>query len=299
MSGAVQRDRSPAVVIGDALIDEMRSEAGSTDAAGGSALNVAVGLAILGTPATLVAMIGDDPDGHTLIAHLAEHAVPLIPSPSPLGTGRAVSDRTDGEPRYSFTAAMLSRTLEFSPPVIAAIDAAPAIAVSGYPFDDQREADALFAATEASRDRLLIDPNPRSGMLNDVSRFRRNLERLAAGAALVKIGEEDAELLYRDSLANVAQRFIALGARTVLATAGAGGARIVTGGLTVDRPIAVRPQPIIDTMGAGDATFAAVIAGLVRSPAWPDAERWGEILERAMGVAAATIRHPGGLLRQE
>ena len=48
------------VVVGDALIDELRDDHGVREFVGGAALNVAVGLAQLGVPATLVAKLGDD-----------------------------------------------------------------------------------------------------------------------------------------------------------------------------------------------------------------------------------------------
>ncbi|WP_242868700.1 PfkB family carbohydrate kinase, partial [Microbacterium oxydans] len=47
------------VVIGDALIDEIRDDAGVRELVGGAALNVAVGLRRLGVDTTLVAMVGD------------------------------------------------------------------------------------------------------------------------------------------------------------------------------------------------------------------------------------------------
>jgi fructokinase len=294
------RDDATVVVVGDALVDELIGEKDahgshmSVEAPGGSALNVAVGLAVLGIPAVLVAMIGDDADGQMLRAHLAAHDVPLFASPSALGTGRAVSDRTAGEPRYSFTPAMLERKVTFSASVLAAISAAPAVAISGFPFDDQEQFDELRRATATAR--LLIDPNPRAGMLHDRELFRQNLEVLGGGGALVKIGEEDAALLYEESAEVVAARFVGLGA-TVLATAGARGATVYHGSISTSRPIARQTGPVVDTMGAGDATFAAVIAALVRAGRSGVEAQWGDILEAAMSVAAATIRHQGGLLR--
>jgi fructokinase len=294
-------DDAPVVVIGDALVDELIGEhpgngsaTGSVEAPGGSALNVAVGLAVLGVPAVLVAMIGDDADGHMLRAHLASHDVPLFASRSPLGTGRALSDRTGGEPSYSFSLAMLDRKLTFSASVLAAISAAPAVAITGFPFDDQQQVDEVQRATASAR--LLVDPNPRSGMLHDRTLFRHNLEAIAARGALVKIGEEDAALLYDESIEAVAARFVGLGA-TVLATAGARGATIYHGANSTSRPISSQAGAIVDTMGAGDATFSAVIAALVTAGRSGVEAQWGDILEAAMSVAAATIRHRGGLLR--
>ena len=54
---------SRVVVVGDALIDELRDEAGVREFVGGAALNVAVGVSRLGVPASLIAMVGDDSAG--------------------------------------------------------------------------------------------------------------------------------------------------------------------------------------------------------------------------------------------
>jgi fructokinase len=62
------------------------------------------------------------------------------------------------------------------------------------------------------------------------------------------------------------------------------------------RPVSDLPGRIVDTMGAGDAAFAAAVAALLRgTPA--DEDEWGAVLARAMDVAAATCRYEGALLR--
>lgn len=275
------------VVIGDALVDEMRDERGSVDAPGGSALNVAVGLGILGVPATLIAMIGDDADGASLRHYAESHGVVVMSSAAPLGTGRAISDRTEGEPTYSFSPAARERTLTFSNPMLAAITEAPLVAISGFPFDTPSEFAALRGAV-SGHPRLLIDANPRAGFLTDRAAFARALEDLAASAELVKIGDEDARLLYGTSVRDAAAR---LSSRFVLATEGSRGATIF-GAERAHQAITPDPRPIVDTMGAGDATFASVIAQRARG-----AQSWSTMLETAMSIAAETIRHPGGTLR--
>ena len=284
------------VVIGDALIDEMRNETGSVDAPGGSALNVAVGLAILGVPTTLIAMIGDDADGRTLLDYAESFGVEVLASPSILGTGRAVSDRTEGEPTYFFSDAALARSLRIGTPEQSAIDAASVVAVSGFPFDDFDEFDALSGALANQRN-VLIDPNPRTGFLRDSADFAANLERLAATSSLLKIGDEDAALLYGLPVSEVAGHYRSLGAAAVLATEGAAGATVHIGAHRLHRPIASDSRPVIDTMGAGDSTFAAVIAQAVRAGAVDAIDNWDAALETAMAIAAETVRSPGGQLR--
>ena len=275
------------VVIGDALVDEMRDENGSTDAPGGSALNVAVGLAILGVPSTLIAMIGNDSAGAHLRAYASDKGVHVLASPSPLGTGRAVSDRSDGEPRYSFSDAARGRSIRFSDDMIDAIRDAPLLVISGFPFDVPAEVAELRRAM-AGHPRVLLDPNPREGFIRDRASFVTAFEEIAALCELVKIGDDDAQLLYGLPVGEVM-----LASSVVLATSGPGGATVTTPTDRVHRGIVTDDRPVIDTMGAGDASFAAVIAGLASGSA-----DWGSLLDSAMHIASETIRHAGGELRQ-
>ena len=278
---------SRVVVIGDALVDEMRDEFGSTDAPGGSALNVAVGLAILGVPSTLIAMIGDDADGAVLRDYATGRGVVVLASESALGTGRAVSDRSEGEPRYSFSDAARARSIHFSDEMAQAVADAPLVVISGFPFDMPAEV-AELRRVLAGHPRVLLDANPREGFLRDRAAFAAEFERVASLCELVKIGDEDARLLYDAGVNDVA-----LASPIVLATEGARGATVTTPTGTVHRDIVADERPVIDTMGAGDATFASVVAGLAAG-----SDDWEALLDAAMHIAAETIRHAGGELRQ-
>lgn len=284
-----------AVVVGDALIDELRDDGGVREFVGGAGLNVAVGLARLGVPSALVAMVGDDEAGSRIRAYLDDFGVELLASGSAHGSSRAVSIRSaGGEPTYEFNRAAWERRLDFDDAQRRALADAEIAVVSCFPFDDEQQTDALAAAVAGTR--LAIDPNPRSGMLHDRDRFVTGFEMLAGRAALVKVGEDDATLLYGDSLDVLRTRLVDLGAAAVLATYGSGGAAIDIGGFSTTRPISDLPGKIIDTMGAGDAAFAATIAGIVDgSPEGIDA--WADILQTAMDAAAATCRFEGALLR--
>ena len=124
---------SSVVVSGDALIDELRDDAGVKEFVGGAALNVAVGLSRLGVPTTLIAMVGDDEAGAKIRAYLDDYGVQLLASPSPLGSSRAVSVRVDGEPTFVFNDAAQARQLTFDEAQRAAIADADRIVVSCYP----------------------------------------------------------------------------------------------------------------------------------------------------------------------
>ena len=283
------------VVIGDALIDEIRDGSGVRELVGGAALNVAVGLRRLGVATTLIAMVGDDEAGAHIREYLSDHGVRVISSEAPRGSSRAIVQRAaNGEPQYVFNEAAQHRSIRYSDEARQAITEAGLVAISCFPFDVPAEVDALVEVLAGAP--VAVDPNPRTGMLSDRAEFVRGFERVAAKAAIVKVGADDAAILYDGDLDALRRRLRGLGAAAVLATAGADGAVIDTDAGVVEAPIAQLPGDVIDTVGAGDATLAAVAAGLVAGT--PTAlEEWRTLLLRAMDVAAATCRAEGGLLR--
>jgi fructokinase len=260
-------------VVGDALIDELRDEHGSREFVGGAALNVAVGLRVLGEDVTLVAMLGDDEPAERIRAYLRDYGVRLVESPSAHGTSRAISDRTDGEPRYEFNEAAKRRGIRFDDATRGALDAADLVVVSCYPFDDGSQYAALLDAVARPEQRLVVDGNPRAGMLADREAFLANFEDLAGRSLLVKVGDEDAELLLGDSLDEFVRRLggegvhdgtaggagARAGGGAILATAGRAGADLHADGSSVHADIVTLPGPVVDTMGAGDATLSAVV----------------------------------------
>jgi len=288
--------RASIVVIGDVLIDEMREGGRATSVPGGSALNVAVGLAVLGTPSVLVGMIGDDDDGRVIRGYLDEWGVSLVPTLGPHGTGRAISDRRGGEPSYRFNRASVERGILIDDALGDLVSDAELIAISGFPFDNAAQVDGLRNLLAGSAAPVAIDPNPRRGLLADLDGYRAGLEQAAASAVLVKLSDEDAELLYREPIDAVVARYLGLGSMAVLATRGEHGASLHTRLSSVSRPIVADARPIVDTMGAGDATFAVTLQALSNAGQGGPGD-WSTVLETAMLTAAETIRHPGALLQ--
>lgn len=285
---------APVVVIGDALIDEIHDGDSSAEVVGGAALNVATGLVRLGVSATLIAMVGTDAAGDAIRTHLEAHGVKLLATPSLHGSARAVSVRIDGEPAYEFNDAARARAITIGDVERHAIAAAPCVVISSFPFDHAEQVETLATAVE--RRPLIVDPNPRVGLLTDAEAFTRGFETLASACALLKVGPDDAALLYHSSVEQLRARLARISPAVVLATAGATGASIEFRGDVITAPVAQLPGPVIDTMGAGDATLAAVVASLVQDTP-EDVAEWRRILDRAMRIAAATVRHQGAMLR--
>lgn len=288
----------PVVVIGDALIDEIVTDAGSHDFVGGAALNVAVGLAILGLPTCLIAMVGDDADGAAIRAHLSAYGVRLLASPAPYGSSRAVSERIGGEPTYEFNEAAQRRAVVIGDAERAALAAARHVVISCFPLDDVDQRELVLDAVADRGRRLIVDPNPRAGMMHDPAEFRRGIDRVAGSCRLVKIGDDDGAMLYGRAADELAPGLLTLGAGSVLTTAGQGGAALHRAGRDPLRaPIAPAPGPVVDTMGAGDATLAAITARVIAADLAGEPVDWPGALTFAMEVAALTCRSAGALLQ--
>lgn len=287
--------------VGDALIDVLRDDHGVREFVGGAALNVAIGLRVLGVDATLFAVLGSDEDGARVRAQLGAFGVELVDTPAPAGTGRAESVRSaGGEPQYRFTQTSVAPIVALDPAARMALAGVAGVVVSGVPFQVRSHAADLRAAL-AGHPCVVVDSNPRAARLPeaDVADFRAGFLELAAIARLVKLGDDDALLLGYPSVAAARNAALAAGARLVLTTLGADGARFdgpELAGASVSAPIADMPGRIRDTMGAGDAVLATVTAALVRETP-NDAEDWQRVLDDAMRNAAATCRHEGALLR--
>jgi fructokinase len=284
------------VVIGDALIDEFEHDGQAVEAVGGAALNVALGIRILKRRSALIAMVGDDEAGDAIARHVREADVALLRTDAPYGTARAVSTRVGGEPTYVFNEAAQKRRVEFDRDALLLVRTASIVAVSCLALDNDAQVDDLLTVVTDPERRLVLDPNPRPGMMNNLPLFAANLRRIAAVSLLVKVSDEDAALLGYLDLESLAEDLLTSGARYVLGTAGAQGATLYGDGLEVSVPIAHLDTPIVDTMGAGDSVLATTVAALLGGIP-EDEDDWQEILERAMSVAAATCRVAGPTLQ--
>ena len=286
------------ISIGDGIIDAVELAPGRIEHhPGGAALNLAVGLARLGLSSQLVTRFGADRYGFLLERYLREEGVGIS---NPLNvdfTGVAFSRRVNGEPIYEFNPVMFRRRIAFTDNVIAAITGAKAVAVNSFPFDDVAQSDALVAAFGQAKGLTVVDPNPRPRLIADMAAYRAGAEKAMRVARLVKLSDEDIGLFYGDRKSAIARLFD-LGVGTLLLTHGKEGASLhACSGLSVAVPIAPQAKPIIDTMGAGDATLATVIAFILREGMPHNAGAWRDCLDEAMRIAAATCAHAGGALQ--
>ena len=288
----------PVVVIGDGIIDAVQtSDAPPVLYPGGAGLNLAVGLARLGIPSVLAGRIGHDRNGFRIMRYLREEGVGLINTPNADFTGVATSRRRGGEPSYEFTPSLFRRRIAFNSTALNAVAEAPAVPVNSFSYGDGAQADALCKALGAAPGLKILDPNPRPKLIANLAAFRNGFERVSRTANLVKLSDEDARLFYGRDDDGLAEPLFDRGVEIVLLTRGKLGAGVFTrSGLNAAVPATQLAAPIVDTMGAGDAALAIVIAFILVEGMPRDNEGWRACLIRAMDIAAATCRFAGGAL---
>lgn len=246
------------VVAGEALIDVVVDNDGdSTQTPGGSPLNVAVGLARLDVPVTLISQVGIDERGGLVVQHVTGSGAEILAVPTSSGRTSVATAHLDdnGAASYDFD-------LEWNLPP-RELPACHALHVGslGTLLEPGREAVLDLVEQACAREVFVTyDANLRESFVEDRELTGRQVEELAARCSLVKLSDEDAELVAPDVNPDDYARGLLRGARTaiVLLTRGAEGASAYTaGGETSARS---RPVDVVDTVGAGDAFMAATLA---------------------------------------
>jgi fructokinase len=298
------------LVCGEALYDVFVGEATETGFAldariGGSAFNVAIGLARLGRPSGLFAGLGTDPLGDRLAGALAAEGVATdYLRRKPLRTTLAlVALGADGGARYSFYgegAADRAVTEADLPPLDGVRGLLfGCLSMLSEPTGSSYLTLARRAAAAAERPLVTLDPNIRPTVEPDMDRWRARTDAFAACADIVKVSAEDLALLHPGlGEAEAAARWRGLGAGLVVVTHGGAGAA-AHGGFGVVSAGAPAAA-VVDTVGAGDSFLAALVAALDETgratpagAAGLDAASAGRILSFATEAAALTCGRRG------
>ena len=258
------------VVCGEALMDVFAT--GDTAAGvaldarvGGSPFNVAVGLARLGQPVAFFSAVSRGFLGERLMRALAAEgvdtsAVRRNDAPTTLGL---VGLGADGVPSYAFYGEGCADR-QLTPD---ALDELPrgvrAIHLGSYATVVEPIGSTLRALVEREHERTLIayDPNIRLNVEPDLARWRDMLEWMLPRTHLLKISEEDLQLLLPDtSLQDFAAAALRRGVALVVVTRGAEGAVAWTPQAHAGVPTV--QMELIDTVGAGDTFQAALLTWL-------------------------------------
>lgn len=285
------------VVVSDVLVDVTEQDDGRRTAyPGGAGFNLAVDVARLGVRTALAAPAPPDALGQALRRRLHSAGVDVIALPADVPTGVVTSRRTRGEPTYAFSPSMFARRYRLQPEHRAAAGTGAVVVVNSFPYEHPDQVDAVLELVTAGRHRLVVDPNVRPALVADVAAYRAGFRRTARHATLVKVSAQDVADLGLDDPDGLFDELLDEGPSTVVLTRAAYGATLRTAdGTTVHAAIPARPEPVVDTMGAGDAVLARLVTELVRGSgaSGPD---WARALREAMELAADVCRVAGGCL---
>jgi fructokinase len=255
---------------GDALVDflPVKSVDGGDAAvpvAGGSCLNIAVGMARLGAPTGFVGGISTDLFGRMIADHAHMSQVDLrYATRSEHQTTLAFVRHIAGEPHYVFyDEATASRNWIYRRGSIP-FDEIEAIHVGSTTLaNDNGAAQALAMIEDAGGSTTIsFDPNCRPNLVSHKVRYVDQMNAFAAAAKIVRMSDVDFEFLYGGSdYGERAKSLIAAGASLVVVTRGIKGAQAwhrEAGLVEVQAPAI----DVVDTIGAGDSFQAALLFAL-------------------------------------
>ena len=232
---------------------------------GGSPFNVAVGLSRLGCGAALFTGLSSDPLGRRVEQTLRDEGVKtawLVSKQNPT-TLALVGLRSKGVPHYSFyghDAADCSVGEADLP------DLSPSVAAmhfGSYSLVVEPTGSSLLQLAQRHHEGKLIsiDPNLRLNVEPDVGRWCRRVEAFSEIADLIKVSDEDLEMLFPgDEIDSAISRWNSRGVQLIVVTRGGHGARVSLRGEVFEA--AGRTVEVVDTVGAGDSFQAALLCGL-------------------------------------
>ncbi|WP_299261195.1 carbohydrate kinase [uncultured Kushneria sp.] len=301
------------LVCGEALFDffsdegQIAPDASSlsfTAVAGGSPMNVAIGLSRLERQSAFFTGLAQDALGERLRAVLASEAVEtdfMVEIPGSATTLAMVTLDDSGSPRYVFyNQCGADRMLETAH-LPAGLEAVHAIHVGSYALAVSPTSETLEALVARERDRCLIslDPNIRLKVEPDVARWRERIDTFAAHAHLIKISDEDLDALYPEQdPETVIRGWLNDRCPMVIMTRGGEGVTLyTTGGSESFTPEVIS---VVDAVGAGDSFMAALLAWLdeqgLATPEGPGQltqDQRRDMVEFAMRAAAHTCQQRG------
>src|SRR5688500_1601056 len=185
------------VVIGEALVDLVGQRGSRTLVAhpGGSPANVALGLARLGDPVTLMTRLGKDAFGEMIATHLQSSGVRVDAGRDDgAKTSLAVASLAAGVATYDFRIEWDIGTLAPLPVETRCLHTG-SLATILEPGRADVE-DLMTREHQRGRVTISYDPNVRPALLGTPERARPGIERLVSLSDVVKVSDEDLHWLY-------------------------------------------------------------------------------------------------------
>jgi len=257
------------VVSGEALIDQILPpppSRGKVGVGGGGPFTTARALARLGVPTQFLGRLSTDSYGDQLRELLAADGVDLtLTSFGPEPTTLAIAEvDPDGHAAYRFVSDGSSApnlTQQMVPTSFGPTVKALHVGTLGLVLEPIATTIAALVDREHTERLVMVDPNIRLPMLNGGADYRARLDRIIAQSTIVKASDADIDWLFPQlDRPEAARTLLAGGPQLVVVTLGAEGAVGVSASTEVQVPAPV--VKVVDTIGAGDAFGAALLAWL-------------------------------------
>lgn len=269
------------ITVGEAMALLIAREPGPLEAVreferatAGAELNVAVGLSRLGLRVGYISSLGADSLGRNLRNFMQAEGLDLRclrtdeRHPTGFMLKQMVSDGSDPQVEYFRRGSAASHlSPDDLPPEGSDYRQARLVHLTGIsPALSSGCRELVFAlARQARADGRMVsfDPNLRPRLWPSQAAMIETLAELAAHADLVMPGLSEGRLLTgREHPADIADHYLALGARMVVVKLGPEGAWVASDRYTGVVP-GVPVQNVVDTVGAGDGFAVGVISGLL------------------------------------
>lgn len=261
------------IICGEALIDifvDDNSKSVQTSfplqaSVGGSPFNVAIGLARLGQHVSLLTGLSTDIFGQRLSSVLVSEGVSqelIVKKDSP-STVAFIEKNKEGVPSYLFLGEGAADRSLSTADIDIQMDTPTAIHLGSYSIVAQPTADSLLGLVKNFSGKCLIslDPNIRAIVEPDMKVWQIRVEELVTLADIVKISDEDLELLYPDNAPeDILEKWLDTGLKMIVLTRGGEGSTLWSSQAKVN--VATPNITVIDTVGAGDTYQAALLESL-------------------------------------
>jgi fructokinase len=291
------------VVCGEALIDIVPDGDGPfRPMPGGGPFNTAIALARLDVPTSFLGRLSTDRFGCRLAERLAADGVDLSLASrgcEPTTLAVAEVDR-DGLADYRFYFEATSAPNLLPAMLPSRLDeSVTALHVGTLGLMLEPMASTLFdlVERESAHRLVMLDPNVRPAVLTDSGAYRARVRTLMAQSTVVKASDADLAWLFPAlALEVAAEQILASGAGLVVVTLGAQGAFGL--GRGTYKRVTAPPVEVVDTIGAGDAFGAALLAwlhdhGALKTDLALEAADLESALEFACLVASLTCTRAG------
>lgn len=259
-------DPGRVLVVGEALVDVRLREGRRTEHPGGSPLNIAVGLARLGLSTTLGTQVGDDPHGDAVLAHLKHSGVELLRLPPHHETATATATlRESGSATYDFD--ITWNPVQLPDPAGFRLVHVGSIGATLLP--GAGAVRGLVRTAASAGVPVSIDPNVRPSLFPDIDQVRALVEEMLELANVVKLSDEDAEVLWPgQALDTVVSRLAGAPSQPLVAVTRGGEGAVLAAGQRRQQ-VTAPPVEVADTIGAGDSFMSALLAGLLHHDLLP------------------------------